>query len=138
MATIEEFEKMSVHERRTRYFSESFKKKKVSEIDRNLVRVSEVAAEYQLSRNSVYQWLYKYSKMRKKKERQIVESASDTRKLAELSQKIKELERLVGQKQVEIEFLNKMIELTEEDLNIDIKKKGSSKLFSGSGQGAKH
>lgn len=133
MATIEQFEKMSVRERRTRFFSNSFKQKKVSEIDRNLVTVSELCAEYQVSRTSVYQWIYKFSKMRKKKEKQIVESESDTRKLRELNQKIKELERLVGQKQVEIEFLNKMIELTEDDLKIDIKKKGSSKLSSGTG-----
>jgi hypothetical protein len=75
--------------------------------------------------------------MRKKKEKQVVESKSDTRKIAELQQKIKDLERLVGQKQVEVEFLNKMIELTEEDLNIDIKKKGSFKPSSGTGPGAK-
>jgi transposase len=137
MATIQEFEKMSVRERRTRYFSNSFKQKKVSEIERNLVTISELCAEYQVSRTAVYQWIYKFSKMRKKKEKQVVESKSDTRKIAELQQKIKDLERLVGQKQVEVEFLNKMIELTEEDLNIDIKKKGSFKPSSGTGPGAK-
>jgi transposase len=135
MATVEQFEKMSVRERQNRFFSPEFKRRKVSEIERNLVSVAEVCREYQVSNPAVYKWIYKYSKMRKKKERQVIESASDTRKIAELKQKIRELERLVGQKQVEVEFLNKMIEITEEDLQIDIKKKASSKLSSGSGSG---
>jgi len=137
MATIEQFEKLGVKERQMRYFSAEFKQKKVSEIERNLVSVAEVCREYQVSGTSVYKWVYKYSKMRKKKERQVLESDSDTRKIAELKQKIKDLERLVGQKQVEVEFLNKMIEITEEDLQIDIKKKANSKLSSGSGPGEK-
>ena len=138
MATVEQFEKMSVRERRCRYFSPEFKRKKVSEIDRNLVTVSELCREYQVSRTAVYKWIYIYSKMKKKKEKMVVESESDTRKIADLKKKIRDLERLVGQKQVEVEFLNKMIEITEEDLNIDIKKKASSKLSSGSGSDEKN
>lgn len=137
MATIEKFHKMSTRERRCRYFSSDFKERKVSEIERNLVTISEIQREYQVSRASIYRWIYKYSKMRKKKERQVVESQSDTRKIKELQEKIRELERLVGQKQVEVEFLNKVIELTEEDLKIDIKKKGITKLSSGIGQDGK-
>jgi transposase len=137
MATIDQVEKMSVRERRCRYFSPDFKRRKVSEIERSLVSVSEVCREYQVSRTSIYKWIYTYSKMRKKKERQVVESQSDTRKIAELKQKIRELERLIGQKQVEVEFLNKMIDITDEDLNIDIKKKASLKLSSGSGSDEK-
>jgi transposase len=133
MATIDKFQKMGIKERQARFFSPEFKQKKVSEIERNLVSIAEVSREYQVSHTAIYKWIYKYSKMRKKKEKLVVESESDTRKIAELKEKIRELERLVGQKQVEVEFLNKMIEITEEDLKIDIKKKASSKLSSGSG-----
>ena len=137
MATIEQYEKLTRKERYSRYFSEDFKRRKVSEIERKLVSISEVALEYQVSRTAIYQWVYKYSIMRKKQEKLVFESASDTRKISELKQKIKDLERLVGQKQVEVEFLNKMIEITEEDLNIDIKKKAALKLSSGSGSDEK-
>src|SRR3954469_10356103 len=102
MATVEQYEKMTKRERRNRYFSPEFKKRKVSEIDRNLVSISEVAREYQLSLTSVYRWIYKYSKMRKKQEKQVVESQSDTKKLIELRQKIKELEQMLGQKEAEV------------------------------------
>ena len=130
MATIEQFEKMTQRERNNRYFSVEFKRKKVSEIDRNLVTIAEVCREYQVSRTAVQNWINTYSKMRKKEEKLVFESESDTRKIAELKKKISELERLLGQKQVEVEFLNKMIEITEEDHKIDIKKKASLKLSS--------
>jgi len=111
-----------------------FKKQKVRDLEKNLVSISELCHEYQLSRTSVYNWLYMYSKMIKKGERQVVERKSDTRKMQELRERIKELERVVGQKQLQIEFQQKMIELAEETYEVDIKKKLSSKLYSGTGQ----
>jgi hypothetical protein len=69
----------------------------------------------------------------KKGERQIVERKSDTRKIAELKDRIKELEQIVGQKQLKIDFQEKMIEIAEEMYQIQIKKKLNSKQSSGSG-----
>jgi transposase len=120
--------------RNSRYFSEGFKRQKVREIEKNQVSISELTKEYQVSRTSIYRWIFKYSKMIKKGERQIVEQKSDTRKIQELRERIKELERVVGQKQLLIEFQQKMIELAEETYEVDIKKKLSSKLSSGTGQ----
>jgi len=117
-----------------RYFSEEFKRQKVREIERNQIGIGELAKEYQVSRTSIYRWLFKYSKMIKKAERQIVERKSDTRKIQALREQIKELERVIGQKQLLIEFQQKMIELAEQTYDVDIKKKLSSKLSSGIGQ----
>ena len=47
---------------------------------------------------------------------------SNQEKLKELSDKVKELEQIVGQKQIAIEYLEKMIELAKTELDIDIKK----------------
>jgi transposase len=58
---------------------------------------------------------------------------SETKKLIAFQAKIAELERLVGQKQVIIEFQNKMIEIAEQEYQIDIKKKFDSKPSSSSG-----
>jgi len=117
----------------SRYFSESFKIKKVREIERNLTRVSEICREYEVSRAAVYKWLNKYSTFRKRGVRQIIEPMSDTRKIKELKAKIKELEQMVGQKQIQLEFKEKMIELAEQMYNVDIKKKLGTKPSSGSG-----
>ena len=69
--------------------------------------------------------------MAKKQVKQVVEAKSDTQKIKALQDRIKELERVVGQKQLLIEFKDKMIEIAESTYGVDIKKKVVSKLSSG-------
>ncbi len=138
MATLNEFEKLSRLERQRRYFSKEFKQKKVSEIDRHLTTVSEVSREYQVTRSSVYKWIHLYSTQLKRGTRQVIEVKSDTRKIEALKEKVKELEQLLGQKQIEIEFHKKMVEIASEEVGIDIKKKFGSKPSSGSGTTGKN
>lgn len=126
MASLVEYNKLTVKERQYRYFSEEFKRKKVSEIERAVTGVSEVSREYQVSRTAIYAWIRQYSRLRKKQERIVLESLSDTRKLTALKEKVKELERIVGQKQIQIDVFDKMIEMAEEEYGIDIKKKCST------------
>ena len=85
-----------------------------------------LSSAYEVSDTSVYKWLEKYTR-REKPERTIVESKSDTTKIISLEKRIAELERLLGQKQIEIEFKDKMIELAEKEYRIDIKKKLNEK-----------
>lgn len=116
----------------SRRFSEDFKKSKVKELERNLVSISDICKTYTVSRSAVYKWIYKYSIMAKKNVRLVVEAKSDTQKIRMLEERIKELERLVGQKQILLEFKDKMIEIAESTYGVDIKKKVGSKLSSGS------
>lgn len=133
MARIENFNTVR-RNRQNRYFSEPFKVQKVRELEKNLVTISDICKTYEVSRTSVYKWIYKYSAMAKKGEKQVVESKSDTKKIKELQDRIKELEQAVGQKQLTIEFQDKMIEIAEELYQVDIKKKLSSKPSPGSGK----
>jgi transposase-like protein len=114
-------------ERQNRHFSESFKVKKVQEIERGITRISEICKEYEVSDTSVRKWILKYSTMKKKAERLIVETKSDTQKILDLKKQIAELERLLGQKQIQLEFKDTMIEIAEEMYKIDIKKKLGTK-----------
>jgi transposase-like protein len=132
MAKTTDFKKSSSN-RLIRYFSENFKKQKVREIERNLVSVLEVSREYDVSTTAVYKWLNMYSAFRTRQVRQIIEPMSDTRKIKELKARIKELEQMVGQKQIQLEFKEKMIELAEQMYNVDIKKKLGTKRSSGIG-----
>jgi transposase len=120
-----------------RNFSDSFKSKKVGEIESGMTKVSEIVKEYRVSYTSVYRWIQKYGTMKKKPPRLIVESESDTKKLLELKKRVAELERLVGQKQILIDFKDKMIELAEEHYNIDIKKNFSTLSSSDAGKKGK-
>jgi len=114
-----------------RYFSEDFKKKKIRELERNISSVNDICKTYSVSRTSVYRWIYKYSAMAKKQVKQVVEAKSDTQKIKALEERIKELERIVGQKQLLLEFKDKMIEIAEATYGVDIKKKVGSRLSSG-------
>lgn len=124
--------------RKQRIFSESFKRQKVREIERKLTTVLEVSRQYEVTRASVYKWLDKYSMNNKQGVRLIIEPMSDAKKIKELQARIKELEQIVGQKQIQLEFTEKMIEIAEEHYQIDIKKKSDSKPSNGSGSTGKN
>ena len=116
-----------------RYFSEDFRRKRVRELENNLICIADICKTYHVSRTSVYRWIYKYSAMAKQENKQVVESKSDTKKVQLLEERIKELERALGQKQMMIDIKDKMIEIAEDTYDIDIKKKLASKASSGSG-----
>jgi transposase len=114
-----------------RSFNDDFKKKKVRELEKNITSISDICKTYAVSRSAVYKWIYKYSAMAKKQVKVVVEAKSDTQKIKALEERIKELERIVGQKQLLLEFKDKMIEIAENTYGVDIKKKVGSKLSSG-------
>lgn len=114
-----------------RSFSEEFKKRKIKELERNITSIPDICETYSVSRSAVYKWIYKYSVMAKKQVKQVIEARSDTQKIKALEDRIKELERIVGQKQLLLEFKDKMIEIAEATYGVDIKKKAGSRLSSG-------
>ena len=132
MATRTQF-KMTTAERRRRHFSDSFKIQKVRELETGKAKVSEICKQYEVSATNVYRWLNKFGLMKEKKEKLVIESESDTRQLLALKKKVAELERVIGQKQILIDFKDKMIDLAEETYGVDIKKKFSTQRSNTSG-----
>ncbi len=126
MATNRTDFKQSTQERRYRKFSHTFKLSKVREIEQGKTTVSQVSKAYEVTDTAVYNWIKKYGQM-KKPERTVVESKSDTGKILALQKRVAELERMLGQKQIEIEFKDKMIDLAEQTYGVDIKKKSTKK-----------
>src|ERR1035437_361721 len=133
MARLDQL-KMSTSERRRRRFSDNFKIQKVREIEIGQTKVSEICSQYQVADKNVYLWIDKFGSMKNKKERMIVETDSDTRQLLEFKKRVSELERIIGQKQILIDFQDKMIDLAEETYGVDIKKKFFSTPSSTSGK----
>ena len=133
MVTIRKESEESQH-KRNRYFSESFRISKVREIEKNLTTVLEISRTYEVSTTSVYKWLYRYSSLRKKGVRQVVELMSDTKKIEALKLKIAELEQAVGQKQILLEFQEKLLELASKEVGYDLKKKHGSRASSSFGK----
>ncbi len=111
-----------VNLRKRRIFSESFKKERVKEYESGKLTVLEISRLYGISFQAVYNWIYKYSSYNKKGLRIVEQKESHTHRLKELQERIKQLERIVGQKQINIDYLEKMIEIAKKELGIDIKK----------------
>lgn len=120
-----------------RVFSNEFKQLRVKEYERGEFTVLEMCKLYSASRGAIYKWIYTYSKFPKSKLIVVEMTQSSTFKLKELQDRIKELERIVGQKQLSIDFLEKMIELAGDQYNIDIKKNFDTPQSPGSGKTSK-
>lgn len=118
--------------RQNRFFSDTFKRQKIKELDQNLTTIMEISKDYEVSRTAVYNWVYKYSERYTKDVNQVVQLQSEQQKTRHFKTRIAELERIIGQKQMTIDFLEKMIEIGEKEFGINIKKKFSSQHLLGS------
>jgi transposase len=115
-----------------RYFSESARRAIVEELDESKIGISEASRLYKVSVNSLYKWLRKYSRLYQKKLVQVVEHQSESLRRKALEEQVGELERLLGQKQVEVEYWKKLVEVANETLGLDLKKNFDSRSCSGS------
>lgn len=119
--------------RKTRRYTEDYKKQLVSEFESGKFSVLELSRLHGMPFQTIYKWIYKYSHFNKHGYRVIEMKDSSQQKIKELEQKIKMLERTVGQKQIMIDYLEKMMEIAKDELDIDIKKNYSTPRSAGSG-----
>jgi transposase len=122
-------QKLKIRERRI--FSEEVKKKAVKDLVGKRTTIKALMNEHQISYQSVYTWLYKYSPYHEQKCTLVVQMKSEEIKNSELQKRIAELERVVGQKQLEIDFLNKLFEIGSSELGFDLKKNFSTPPLNG-------
>lgn len=120
-----------------REYAEEFKLKLVEEYEKGVMSVLQMEKYYGISNRSLYKWIYKYSSYNKKNISIVEFKDSQTHRLKELEEKVKELERTVGQKQIMIDYLEKMIDLAKENYSIDIKKNSDTPHSGGSNLGKK-
>lgn len=125
-------EKSKLTVRQNRYFSEEFKRQKVKELCARQITVSQLCKLYKVSHTSVYNWLYKYSPNHQPGTTLVVQMDSESQKTALLLQRVADLERIVGQKQLEVDFLNELLRIGSEELGFDLKKNFSPPPSNGS------
>lgn len=118
--------------RKVRHYSDDFKREIVSVFESGKLSVLQLEKLYGISNSLIYNWIYKFSTFNEKGFRVVEMKESNIDKLKHLEQKIKELEQIVGQKQIKIDYLEKMIDIAKEDLNIDIKKNYNTPQSTGS------
>lgn len=109
-----------------RTFSSAFKKEKVELLDQGKIRISELSKIYGVSPSAIYKWKRKYSTYAKS-ERVVVEKLSEEAKNIELLERIRELERAVGRKQLELDYYKTTIEVLSAEAGEDLLKKHKPK-----------
>lgn len=113
--------------RKRRVFSEAFKREKVSEIVSGQISIQAFCRLWQVSSTSVYRWIYRYSDQHQKGTVMIIQKESEAAKVAALQKQIAALEQALGQKQMIIDYQEKLIEEASKELGMDIKKNINAK-----------
>lgn len=116
-----------------REFSEQIRRKAVKEFRSGKYTAKELADLYHCSTQTIYRWIWKYSPADSPGINVVEMSESTDQKVKDLRKKIAELEQIVGQKQIKVDFLEKMVELAESEYDLDLKKNSSGKPSHGSG-----
>ena len=124
--------------RSRRQFSEEFKKTRRKEYEKGEYSVQELSKLFDIQGTVIYRWIHKYSTCNKKRAILVEMKSIGKQRLKDYEKRIAELELAVGQKQLSIDFLEKMIDLAEEEYQIKIKKNSDTPLSHGSGQISKN
>ena len=112
--------------KKSRRYSVEFKKEMVNLFESGKFSVRELEKLYGVGNPAIYRWIHKYSTVNEKGVRIVEMKDSTTKKLKELANKVKQLEQIVGQKQIQIDVLETMIDIANQEFDIDIKKKYST------------
>lgn len=131
MSAKKKLNKFKLDSRRSRSFSEPLRAHIVEKIKKRELSVSQSSRLWGISLTTLYKWLHQSGVP--KNTRQVMELDSEGLRLKQMESRIAELEQALGRKQMELDFVNKMVDLSEEHFKIDIRKKGSTSHSSGSG-----
>ncbi|WP_299673061.1 transposase [uncultured Polaribacter sp.] len=112
--------------KKRRIYSEEFKREIVKDFESGRFSVSQLEKLYGVSNPTIYQWIYKFSTFNEKGFRVIEKKDSSSDKLKKLEDRVKELEGIIGRKQIAIDYLEKTIEIASDELNVDIKKNSNT------------
>jgi transposase-like protein len=121
-----------------RIFSQAFKQQVVDSLNSKSTTIAAVSAQYDLRPSVLYKWLHRYSPPHfHQGTRMVIEHESDSLAADALRKRVAELERLVGQKQVQLEYLEQIIAQASASYGVDLKKNSGTKPSNGSVSTAK-
>ena len=118
--------------RKFRRYSDEFKKEIVFLYESGKLSVLQLEKLYGITNQSIYNWIYKFSTFNERGLRIVEMKESSLNKVKALEEKVRELEQAVGQKQIKIDYLEKMMDIAKAELKIDIKKNFSTPQSPGS------
>lgn len=122
----------TTHLRRRRLFPETFKRARVKEYETGKFTVNELSELYSIAHKVIYHWIKRYSIYGQGQTILVVEEKSQYKVNQELKKRLEALEAVLGRKQLEIEYLSKIIEFGSREVGADLKKKFDAGSWSGS------
>jgi len=105
-----------------RTFSEAIRKQTVKDIEAGKCSVLQASRELSVTPGAVYKWVHLYSRYLSKNKVMVVEEKSEAYRSKELEKRLHDMEAALGRKQMEIDFLNKIIDLANDEYKTDLKK----------------
>ncbi len=120
--------------RKRRKYSIEFKKRIVADFESGKLSVPQLEKLHGVRNSLIYNWIYKFSTFNEQGFRIVEMKDSSNKKMKELEARLKELESAVGRKQIKIDYLEKIMEIAKEELDIDIKKNFGTPQSIGSGK----
>jgi transposase len=116
-----------------RVFSVKVKQTVVKDIEDGKCSVLQASRELGVAKQTIYKWIYKFSRHLQKNRIMVVEDQSEAYRSSELEKRIKELEAALGRKSLELDYYKILMEVAEEELKIDLKKNFGQKASKDSG-----
>lgn len=123
--------------RKQRKYSIEFKKRIVADFESGKYSVPQLEKLHGVGNPTIYSWVYKFSTYNEQGFRIVEMKDSSHKKMKELEARVKELESTVGRKQIMIDYLERMMEISKAELDIDIKKNFGTPQSIGSGKTGK-
>ncbi len=117
-----------------RKYSDEFKKQIVADFENGKYSVPQIEKLHGIANSTIYSWIYKFSTFNEKGFRVVEMKNSSSKKMQELEARNKDLEAALGRKQIQLDYLEKMVELAKTELDIDIKKNFNTPQSTGSGK----
>lgn len=114
------------------FYSKEFRERVLAVYFGSEESVSMIAQRFEVNLETLNSWIKRYSKRSKvcsfdEVKEQVVKKEKPTQ--VDLEQRIKHLEKQLEQEQMLVVCLDKMIDIAERELNVNIRKKSGAKQF---------
>lgn len=115
--------------KQVRHFSPTIKKQVVALIEQKQLNVATAAREYGVHAQTIYNWIYRYSSYNANGGIMMVDKKHQQSQLAALQQQVQQLQSVLGQKQMQLDYWQKYAELLAQDVPDADKKKEAIKPY---------
>lgn len=112
--------------KKKRRYALTFKKAIVADFESGRYSVNQLSRLHGISTQAIYNWIHRFSLINEKGTRIVEYADSSQEKLRQLQRKVADLERRLGQKQVQLDLYEQLIALASDELGMDLKKSFST------------